>query len=100
MIRRRSLRRSFAAFVRLAFALPCGWVENARMVEPVSLTLGAIVAGLVAKAAERASERAVEGGEGVLGRLVAALRARFSGVADAPAGEALARVQEVPDSSS
>jgi hypothetical protein len=70
------------------------------MVEPVSLTLGAIVAALVAKAAERATERAVDGGEGVLGRLLAALRERFSGAANEAAGDALTRVQEVPDSPS
>lgn len=70
------------------------------MVEPVSLTLGAIVAALVARAAERAADDAVEGGESVLRRLVAALRARFSGAADRAAGDALARVQEVPDSPS
>ena len=70
------------------------------MVEPVPLSLGAIVATLVAKAAERAGDDAVEGGEHVLRRMVAALRARFSGAGDEPAGAALERVQEVPDSPS
>jgi len=36
------------------------------MVEPVLLTLDAIVAALVAKALGRVEDRAVEGGEGVL----------------------------------
>jgi hypothetical protein len=62
------------------------------------LTLGVIVAALVAKAGERATERAVDGGEGVLRRLVARLRVRFSG--DEAAAGALALVERVPDSTS
>ena len=62
--------------------------------EPVSLTLGAIVAALVAKAAERA----VEGGEDALARLVGQLRRRLSGEREAQT--ALAHVEEVPDSPS
>ena len=68
------------------------------MVEPVSLTLGAIVAALVAKAVDRAEDRAVEGGEGVLRRMVRLLRDRFSSHGDESASTALARVEEVPDS--
>lgn len=63
--------------------------------EPVSLTLGAIAAGLVAKAGERASERAVDGGEHAVRRLVGRLRKRFS--EDAPAARALALVEQAPD---
>jgi hypothetical protein len=51
------------------------------MVEPVWLTLGAIAASLslVAKAADKTADRAVEGGAGVRrGRLVGWLRDRFS----------------------
>lgn len=72
------------------------------MVEPVSLTLGAIVAALVAKAMEGAVEGATEGAvdSNVLGRLIAMLRARFSGARDNAAGQALTRVQEAPDSPS
>jgi hypothetical protein len=70
------------------------------MVEPVSLSLGAIVAALVAKGVERAADDAVEGGEGMLRRLVAALRERFAGAGDEPAREALTRVQDAPDSPS
>jgi len=69
-------------------------------VEPVSLTLGAIASALVAKAADKAAERAVEGGEGVLARLVSWLRARFSAEAEREGATALARVEEVPDSPS
>ena len=66
--------------------------------EPVSLTLGAIVAGLVAKAGERASERAVDGSEDAVRRLVGRLRQRFSD--DAPAAGALALVEQEPDGTS
>ena len=38
--------------------------------EPVSVTLGMVVAALVAKAGDKAVERAVEGGEGVLAGLL------------------------------
>ena len=64
--------------------------------EPVSSTLGAIAAALVAKAAERA----VEGGEGALVRVVGWLRQRFSGEGQHEAQTALAYVEEVPDSRS
>lgn len=70
------------------------------MVEPVSLSLGAIVAALVARAAERAGDGAAAGGESLLRRLVDKLRARFAGAADEAAAGALARAQEVPDSPS
>jgi len=69
-------------------------------VEPFSLTLGAIGAALVAKAAEKAAERAVEGGEGALARLVSWLRVRFSAEAEREGATALAGVEEVPDSPS
>jgi hypothetical protein len=67
-------------------------------VDPVSLSLGAVVAALVVKAAERVGERAAEGAAGGLGRLVGWLRARLSGSESDAA--ALARVEEVPDSPS
>lgn len=70
------------------------------MVEPVSLTLGAIVAALVAKTADKTAERAVEGGAGVLGRLVGWLRERLSGTDEPEGATALARVEDVPDSPS
>jgi len=65
-------------------------------VEPV--TLGVIVAALVAKALGRAEDRVVDDGESVLLRLVGALREHFSR-ADDPAGTtALERVEDAPDS--
>jgi hypothetical protein len=65
-------------------------------VEPASLTLGAIVAGLVAKASERATDRAVDTGEGALRRLVARVRERFRKDEDATGSLMLA--QRAPDS--
>jgi hypothetical protein len=66
----------------------------------VSLTLGAIAAGFVAKACERATDRAaeiaVDGGEGVFHRLLARVRERFAG--DADAAGSLALVERAPDS--
>src|SRR4051794_4417152 len=70
------------------------------MVEPISLSLGAIVAGLIAKASERASEEAVDAGDGALRRLVSAVRERFAHRGDEVVGQALASVAEVPDSPS
>jgi len=66
------------------------------MVEPV--TLGVIVAALVAKALDRAEDRVVEDGEGVLRRVVGALRERFSRANDKAATTALDRVEDTPDS--
>lgn len=59
------------------------------MVDPVSLSVGAVVAALVTKAAEKAGEGAVEAVPGVVGRLVKWLRERFSGDGDAKAVRAL-----------
>ncbi len=55
---------------------------------------------LVAKAAEKAGERAVESGAGALSRLVGMLRQRFMGDGDAVATKALAQVEDAPDSPS
>jgi hypothetical protein len=66
------------------------------MVEPV--TLGVIVAALIAKTAERATDRTVEGGESALRRLAGALRERFSGAKDDEAQRALELVEAAPDS--
>ncbi len=68
------------------------------MVEPVSLTLGAVAAALVAKAVDRAEDTAVDDGAGVLGRVVGLLRERFSGRGDEPGSTALGRVEDAPDS--
>lgn len=69
------------------------------MVEPVSSTLGMVVALLVAKAMARATDEAVEGGAAVLHRLVGWLKERVGG-GDDPGGVALARVEDAPDSPS
>jgi hypothetical protein len=64
--------------------------------EPV--TMGAIVAALVAKALSRADDRVADGGEAVLGRLVDVVRRRFSGANDREGTEALEHVEFAPDS--
>lgn len=64
------------------------------------MTVGAIVAALVAKAGDRAAEATVEGGEGVLRGLVKRLRRRFSETEDPSGSEALALVERAPDSAS
>lgn len=66
------------------------------MVEPV--TLGAIVATLVAKALDRAEDRVLEDGEGALRRLVNAVQGRFARSDDRVGATALARVADAPDS--
>lgn len=68
------------------------------LVEPVSLTLGMVVASLVAKAMDRTDE-AVDGGAGVLHRLVGWLREQLGGRDDS-GKSALARVEDAPDSPS
>jgi hypothetical protein len=57
-----------------------------------------IVATLVAKVLDRAEDRVVEDGEGVLRRLVDTLRGRFSRADDQTATTALERVADAPDS--
>lgn len=64
------------------------------------MTVGAVVAALVAKASDRAVDATVEGGEGVLRGLVARLRRRFRDARDDEATQALALVERVPDSAS
>jgi hypothetical protein len=70
------------------------------VVEPVSLTVGAVVAALVMKAAEKGGEELAEGASSVLGRMVNWLRVRFSRKHDEEASAALAKVEDVPDSPS
>jgi hypothetical protein len=64
--------------------------------EPV--TLGMIVAALVAKASSRAEGRVIDEGEAALARLVGVLRRRFSGADDQQGTEALEHVELAPDS--
>jgi len=66
------------------------------MMEPV--TLGVIVAALIAKALDRAEDEAVDRGVGVVRRAVSSLRERFSREGDQEAQQALERLAEVPDS--
>lgn len=68
--------------------------------EPVSSTLGAIAAALVAKATETTADRAVAGGAGALAKLVTWLRQRFSAEEEQRGTRALARVEDAPDSRS
>ena len=64
--------------------------------EPVSLTFGAVVAALIVRAAEKAGETAVEGGAGAVGRLIAAVRERFTEEGDLSATAVLERVEDPP----
>lgn len=64
--------------------------------EPI--TLGGVVAALIAKVAERASDGVVEGGESVLRRAVGTLRRRLADSGDTAAVDALQLVERVPDS--
>lgn len=64
--------------------------------EPVSLTIGAVVAALVVKAAEKAGEQATQSGWAAVGELVARVQRRFRDRGDADAEKALARVQDPP----
>ncbi len=66
--------------------------------DPISAGVGMAVATLLAKAWERAGDRAVEGAEGVVGRLVARLRARFGDRRDEVGASALTTLEAAPDS--
>lgn len=62
------------------------------------MTLGAIAAAVYAKAQERAAERAVEGGEGVVQRLASWLRGSLSALGGEAASSALESVGRAPNS--
>lgn len=64
----------------------------------IELALGAAAAALFVKALDRAGEKAVDQGEGVLRRLAELVRDRLSG--DEEGSKALVRVEDVPDSPS
>ena len=66
------------------------------VVEPVSLSVGAVVAALIVKAAEKAGEAAVDAGGGAVGRLLSAVRQRFSREQDERATATLERVEDPP----
>ena len=64
--------------------------------EPVSLTVGAVVAALILKAADKTGEQMAAGGLTAIGRLVERVQGRLSHRGDVAAQEALARVQDPP----
>jgi hypothetical protein len=66
--------------------------------EPISLTVAAIVAAVAARAQDDVLDAVVEGGEGVLRRVVARVRERFCDAGDADGAQALELVEQVPDS--
>jgi hypothetical protein len=67
-------------------------------VDPVTLTLGGIVAGLIAKVLDKGEDKAADQGWAVLGRLVGAVRRRFKEHGSHQDNEALAGVEDTPDS--
>lgn len=68
--------------------------------DPASMTLGATVAAMVARAASDTADKTVDGATAALGRLVTRLRGRFADDGDEEGSLALARVEDAPDSPS
>ena len=68
------------------------------MVEPVSLTVGALVATLLTKAAERGGESLSDAAKAAVSRLVGWLRDRFTQTGDEEGSHALAWAEGAPDS--
>jgi hypothetical protein len=66
--------------------------------EPMSLTIGAVVAALVLKAAEKAGEKGAESGWSAVSHLVERLRGHFRDRGDAEGETALVRAQDPPAS--
>ena len=66
------------------------------MVDPVSMTVGAVVAALVTRAAEKAGDNLADGATSSLGKLVVWLRGKFSG--NPGDSMALKQLEEAPDS--
>ncbi len=64
--------------------------------EPVSMTVGAVVAAFIVKAAEKTGEEAATGGWSVAGQLLERLRSHFRQRGDTEAAGALARVEDPP----
>jgi hypothetical protein len=70
------------------------------VVEPVSLTVGALVAALLTKAAEKGGENLAVAAKAAVGRLVEWLRDRFTQTGDEEGSQALAWAEGAPDSPS
>ena len=68
--------------------------------EPVSLTVGALVVALLTKAAEKGGESLADGARAAVGRLVGWLRDRFTQTGDEEGSQALAWAEGAPDSAS
>ena len=64
------------------------------MVEPMSLTVGSVVAALVTKAAEKGGENLADAAKAALGRLVGWLRDRFGRDGDQTGVQALAAAEK------
>ena len=64
------------------------------MVEPVSLTVGGVVAALVTKAAEKGGENLADAAKAAVGRLVGWLRERFGRDGDQTGVQALAAAEK------
>lgn len=66
----------------------------------MSLTLGAVVAALLTKAADKSGENLADGASAAVGRLAAWLRERFSRDGDQRAAGALEMAERITDSDS
>jgi hypothetical protein len=64
--------------------------------DPVTLTLGGVAAGLIAKAVERTGDKTADAGWAVVGRLVGKVRRHFREHGDDADRAALARVEDPP----
>ena len=64
------------------------------MVEPMSLTVGSVVAALVTKAAEKGGENLADAAKAAVGRLVVWLRDRFGRDSDQAGVQALAAAEK------
>jgi hypothetical protein len=70
------------------------------VVEPVSLTVGAVVAALLTKAAEKGGEDLADAAKAAVSRVVGWLRDRFTRTGDEEGSQALAWAEGAPDSPS
>ena len=77
-----------------------GSVRGNVVVEPVALTVGALVATLLTKAAERGGENLADSARAAVSRLIGWLRNRFTQTEDEEGSRALSWVEGAPDSPS